>query len=704
MTITYFFPDSLYSTDFIQDLESIFNDSEGFFPTDQLQVFIKNNIISLDVFSADLVRYAVYRGTEIDSQKEFFSFLASEISNPIPEIPFWRAYDALVRGHLTVFKKLWNDYESIELKNYNTKFISEALVIPEDPIFLNVEPLVHGHQQRLVKHFVLSKETSKDLTDKEYDALLLNSLETFSLLLSFFRLFQATFVRAITFLDLDNLLALVTEDNLDSLGPYWETRFLSAICYWKTSLGLVFDVVDNLTRLKNLNSEASNFLVESQIFHIEALIAFKNNSSDSAELLQSAYFLATEYHFTYQTLEVLFSKLELFPDDTIKTAEMIFSITNENDYPLIKARVYAILGAYYIQQKNWSEAEKHLLQSSKLVQGSYDKKTYYQVIADFSYVLVITRQLQDALESSIILLDDNVSILYRIRGFYLYGLTLLLLEQKTEAIEILEEGIRVALTHKEHISLPWFYELLEVIYLSLNDFENASRYSNLTYKAYFDSSNSEGGYREKIASSYILALEKDYGRAVNQISGLLHELSSIELQSEAYSALQSFLLSSKENIQGEKFVERWSTIDSQESSSELGTLIDFKNSILLQKNSELEFNTKIVDNNFESFKNKFISLEFKLLQQIYQNNKNTSDTILKSTLAQMEQSFSFLKVKFIIFDHVMNYITNLLSDLQNSSQNTGNVSKDDEVTIFSAIFLIALIRNLVNNLPFNFLM
>ena len=62
MTITYFFPDSLYSTDFIQDLESIFNDSEGFFPTDQLQVFIKNNIISLDVFSADLVRYAVYRG------------------------------------------------------------------------------------------------------------------------------------------------------------------------------------------------------------------------------------------------------------------------------------------------------------------------------------------------------------------------------------------------------------------------------------------------------------------------------------------------------------------------------------------------------------------------------------------------------------------------------------------------------------------
>ena len=480
MSANYFFNESLTSIDLIHDLEYIFNDAEGFFPAEQLEVYISSNSIPLSQFLYDLVRYSVFRGTEIAIEENFFLTLESTLSNPIPGVVFWRAYDALIRGNIEQFERLWEKYVSIELKNYDRSFIFESIIIPEDPIFLNVESMVHDHQQRILKNFVHPQVAGTELSNKEYDKLLQDFLGDYSLLLSFFRLFQASFERNISFKDLDNLLALITEENIESLGPYWESRFLSTICYWKVTLGLVFDVVDNLTRLKNLNSEACNYLLDSQIFHIEALMAFKNNSSDSHELLNSAYFLAKEYHFFYQSVEVLLTKLELEPDSVSQTAETIFSLTSERRHSLIHAKIYALLGSFFIQEKNWSEAEKNLLQSSKLVQGSYDKKTYYQVIADFSYVLVVTRQLHEALEASTVLLDDSVSILYRIRGFYLYGLTLLLLDRKSESIEILEEGIRVALSHDEHISLPWFYELLELIYVSSQDFENASRYSNLT--------------------------------------------------------------------------------------------------------------------------------------------------------------------------------------------------------------------------------
>ena len=505
----------------------------------------------------------------------------------------------------------------------------------------------------------MPQSISKDLSESDYDELIFNYLEEYSLLLSFFRLFQSSFERIISFSDLDNLLALITDDNIHTLGPYWELRFLTAISYWKASLGLVFDVVDNLVRLKNLNSLASNFLVDSQIFHIEALIAFKSNSPDSLELLQSALFLATEYNFLYQTIDVLLTKAEIDPDHFFDTINQAFTLADVNIHPLIHAKLYALLGAHYIQEKKWTEAEKNLLQSSKLVQGSYDKKTYYQVVADFSYVLVVTRQLQDALESSIVLLDDNVSVLYRIRGFYLYGLTLLLLDQKSESIEIIEEGIRIALTHKEHISLPWFYEILNLIYLSLNDFENASRYGNLTYKAYFDSSDSDAGHRSKLVNTFLLCLENDYGRALNQITGLLYEVPSELIQYESYSALLTVLLGSQESLELNKFNDIWDAIKELDSVSLIRTLIDTKygkNFIGLcpfhQEKTPSFPEIKQVENylNQEDLKDFTVGIELVLLViTTRQEDIYTVDEILK-LLEIIERELMSLKIKFTSLD------------------------------------------------------
>ena len=703
MSSIYFFKELMYSIDLIEDLESIFNDSEGLFPADQLEVYISNNTLPLDHFLYDLSRYAVFRGVEIAKQDSFFATFESKLTSPHPGITFWRAYDALIRGNITIFKQLWTFYVSIELKNFTEPFIHESIVIPEDPLFLNVEEFVHDQQQRIIKHFILHKDSIDDIPDQEYDKLLQDFLGEYSLLLSFFRLFQSSFERNIGFSDLDNLLTLITEENLTSLGPYWESKFLSAICYWKVSLGLVFDVVDNLTRLKNLNHDASNFLLESQIFHIEALIAFKNNSPDSSELLNSAYFLAKEYNFFYQAIEVLLTKLELETDSISQNVESIFSLTSNQNYPLIRARIYALLGSYYIHQKNWQEAEKNLLQSSKLVQGSYDKKTYYQVIADFSYVLVVTRQLQEALESSVVLLDDNVYILYRIRGFYLYGLTLLLLDRKTESIEILEEGIRVALTHEEHISLPWFYEILQLVYVSLNDIENASRYSNLTYKAYFESSSSDSGYRSKIASSYILALGKDYGRALTQITGMLSETSATDLQFEAYSALETIILGSKEQIKIDSFKDVWNSVELLETDSKLRSLLNLKKDLITNSNPIDFFSLIEIESSTEQFTEKSLDAEIYLLWLLF--NKKSENSINKffDYTEKLVQFFSSLHVKFISTDYTIDVIKKIASSNKINLKEKVIISSEDEFILFSGIFVINLLRIILDNLPFNFL-
>lgn len=702
MFTDYFFPDSSYSQAFLDNLVNMFDDAEVHFPADQLLELIQTSTIPLEVFSYDISRYAVFRGAEIASQDSFYDFIKQALTKEVPGTVFWRAYDALLRGKLDLFQNLWTLYVSIELKNYPESFLHEALVIPEDPIFLNVAPLVHEHQQRLIKQFVLKKTDTKDITDQAFDDLLATFLEESTLLLSFFRLFQSSFERTINFSDLDNLLALLTDDTISSLGPYWESRFLTAICYWKSSLGLVFDVVDNLTHLKNLNSIANNFLIESQIFHIEALIAFKNNTQDYIELLQSAYYLAKEYDFFYQSVDVLLSKCELEPDTILQTIEEVFSFTEDDLHPLIRARFYAILGSHYIQAKNWDEAEKYLLQSSKLVQGSYDKRTYYQVIADFSYVLVITRQLQDALESSVVLLDDNVSILYRIRGFYLYGLTLLLMNQKTEAIEIIEEGIRVALTHKEHISLPWFYELLELIYFSQMDLENASRYSNLTYKAYFESSDAQGGFRAKLCSSYLLAFEKDFGHASTQVTGLLNDASSVQLQTESYLALQSILLGSKENIDLKQFSGFWDTINDLEKDVLPTVLLSFKND-LLHSPATMEVPEIPTMSNDRSFREFCYVVELEIYKLLNFANYSLGPAEWQQSISRIKTFLKQLQLPFSLLEDISSFMTKLESQTSSDSHDWFGLSVQDEQLVYEGIFFIGFIRNLLDNLPFNFL-
>lgn len=704
MNDTFFFPAKLFTNNELDSVTDIFLDSEGIFPADQLRTYIENYSDNLESLAYSLVKYAFYKGTAIATQDEFFSYLSDRIGKELPEVAFWRAYDALIRGNLDTFEKLWSLYMSIELKNYKKDFIIEALVIPEDPIFLNVELIVHDHQQRLIHQFVLQDALSKSFSDTEYDVAFQKYIGKYSLLLSVFRLFQSSFDRDIIFNDLDNLLTLLPADVIDSLGPYWELRFLSIICYWKTSLGLVFDVVDNLTMLKNLNGYATNMLIESQIFHIEALLSYKNNQKlDSIELLQSAYYVAKEYGFFYQSIDVLFSKFTIDTDNLSETTELILLLTNDKTYPLIRAKLYALLGAYYIQEKNWSEAENKLLQASKLVQGSYDKKTYYQVIADFSYVLVITRQLQLALESSIVLLDDHVSLLYRIRGFYLYGLSLALLDQMKDAIEIIEEGIRIALSFKEHISLPWFYELLEFIYLSMNDKETALRYSNLTFKAYFDASKSDEGYRSKIRSSYILALNKDFGRSFTQVMSLFSEHLTPALQYESYSVLQLAFLVSQETSLSSKISEIWNNVNILDHSGPLMSLVKLKNNLLSLTESDVSFdglNDSLEDN---SFKGLLFQIEFLLLALIYADKPFTNEIDWNKGLSTFKNFFKDLNIKFSVFSNVKTFLdTKIVDQLQKNEKPMVPSSGDREV-LFAAIFLAGTIRNLVDNLPFNFL-
>ena len=704
MSSSYFFSTDSFTTDLLEDLEAIFYDCEGKFPIDQLEIFINNNNFDVKEFSENLVQYAVFKGTEIATQDDFFSFITAKIGKVSPKVILWRCYDALIRGNLDVFEKLWSIYTSIELKNYSKNFIIEAIVIPEDPVFLNVTAIVHDHQQRVIKQFILPADQTKELADADFDALLQEYTGDYSLVLSYFRLLQSSFQRNVAFQDLDNLLTLLRDDNISSLGPYWECRFLATMCSWKVSLGLIFDVVDNLNQFKNLNVEASNFLFESQIFLLEAQIAFKNNNvQDSKELLQSALYLAQEYKFFYQLMEVIFAKFEIDIQSLSETVELLFSLTNEKHHPLVRAKMYANLGAYYIQQKNWSEAEKNLLTASKLVQGSYDKKTYYQVISDFSYVLVITNQLHEALEASRVLLDDNVSILYRIRGFYLYALTLLLLGQKNDCIEILVEGIRIVISFKEHISLPWFYELLEIIYLSLNDIETALRYSNLTYKAYFESSDAEFGYRSKLISSYLLALQNDFGHAVTQLSGLLSEITTPEQQLEVYSAIQTILIASQESINVSQLLPTQAFLDTFEDTLLVKQFIIFKSNLI---NKDTKTNKFLFNGSSSTTKNQFNNLIFleNYLLLITKYSKLIFENVtLQQVFSDLKNFISSLPFTFVILNNSVTLIDMLDKKDSVSNLKTDILSDHEKNTLIFSSFLLSILRLVNEKLPFNFL-
>jgi hypothetical protein len=701
MTTNYFFSVTELSDEKFQELENIFFDAEGIFPFDQLNYFINNFVTNIKSFLYALAKYAVYRGIEIASQDEFFNQFDESGSINHPGTIFWRAYDALIRGKIPVFKKIWSYYEAQELKNYSQPFIAESIVIPEDPLFLNVQTIVYEHQQRLINHFVLEKCDSKTVSDSDFDTILQTFLGKSSLLLSFFRLQQFIFQRNLTFLDLDNLLALITEENMDTLGSYWEIRFLTIISYWKVELGLVFDVVENLLRLKNLNSVATSFLVESQIFHLEAQIAFKNNQIlDCNELLQSSYFLATEFDFFFHRIEVLFSKLALDKESIAETIKTFFEVTSEKDHPLIRSRVYANLGAYYIQEKNWSEAEKNLLQSSKLIQGSFDKKTYFQVISDFSYVLVISNQLKEALEASAVLLDDNVPLLFRIRGFYIHGLTLFLLQQQNNAIDIIEEGLRITLTFKEHISLPWFYELLSLIYISLNDWETASSYGQLAFKSYFDSSNFEAGNRSKIISSYLLALKKDFGSSFNLIQSTYAEISSGELQLEAFTCLQSIVIASHEPINLEKIVDR-NLLDLNTNEFPIISVINRKDHLFFSQMKEYNISFKTI--NLLNFKNYSYLFEEILFQIIAIKDNFTLPENFLQFLDKCIKLITIFNKKIIIFNHMKDLLANLKNQLETSGEIQKNFIIEVENLLYSSILVNSVIRLIIVNLPFNFL-
>ena len=164
-------------------LNTLIDDAEGILPVESCKAFFISNSLTDKEIAYQFAKYLVYKGLNISSHESFFDLFSENDKNP--GLKFWVAYDALIRGNIEIFKLLWEKYISIELKNYDHLFSKESLVIPEDPIFINVADIVHDHQQRLINKFILSEQEEGKLSEKDFDAKLELYLGQFSPLLAF---------------------------------------------------------------------------------------------------------------------------------------------------------------------------------------------------------------------------------------------------------------------------------------------------------------------------------------------------------------------------------------------------------------------------------------------------------------------------------------------------------------------------------------
>ena len=703
-----FFENNLVSESAFHLLEDIFSAQEGVFPEEELKIFIQDNDLYHEDFFYGLAKYAFYRGTDISSKDDFFNYFSDKFDFHHPGTLFWRSYDALLnRGNISLFYVLWEKYVAIELKNYTTPFIYEALVIPEDPAFITVNELVHPHQQRLIKHFVHPKDNKKVIDDTEFDSLLESVIHHYSIILSFFRMKQLIFQRNVTFIDVKNLEDIISGEKIHIVGAYWEIRFLLTSAYWRLELGSILEVIELVNQIKALNSIAMNPLIDSHIFHIESIIAYNEKQyTEYNELVNSAYFLANEYQYNTQLFDILLTKAAFDKDNFNMVIEEIFSLTDDKSFPIVRANVYFLLANYHIENKNWNQAEKELLKASKILQQfTLYSKLYYQVIADFTFVLLNSHQLNEALESGMILIDNKVPLLIRIRGHYLLALALLLSDSVKESIEYLEEGLRTALEYNEKISLPWFYELLGLIYISQSDWITAQNYFELTYKAYFEVNNSEEGYRSKIISAFLLSIDANYGIAFSQLQGLLSlEIAQLDILEELIWSIQSVILMSKEHVAFENYNTIWheQIVDSLDSTVKKN-LFETRSLLINGKEILKEENIHYLNqiNEIEDVSNFSVEsalwLFFILKRQDFQHN------VLPLIEKIVNPFLNSIKINFIIFKS-FKYKSEIKNDYNDGLQISNDfLNQFSEKELMEMIFVINIFRLVEKNLPFNFL-
>lgn len=669
----------------------IINDAEGLLPVVDLKEFILENSLTSREIAYTLAKLLLLKGFDISKADTFFEIYPNNKINP--GLYFWRAYDALLRGNIVTFRQLWGNYIIIELKHYEEYFIKESIVIPEDPIFINVKNIVHDHQQRLLNYFILSEEEKKTVTDITLDQKLEVFLGKFSSLLAFFRIQHIQFRRNITIDDLKNLDILIKDSTIDSLGSYWEIRFLTLLSYWRIELGVIYEAIESISQLKLLNSVSLNNLVESQIFHLESIISIKNNNKENFfELLQSAEYLASEYNYIYQYAEILISRAKYDQDNFLEVISKVEAITNESDHKFVRAKIYSLLGSYFINRKDWKNAEIELMKASKFLHEKFDLKLYYQVVSDFSYVLIISNQIKQSLEGSAVLLEDDVPMLYRLRGFYLYGVGSLLSNDLNVAISSLEEGIRVALNHKEELSLPWFYEFLGIIHITTNTYDVALRYFELTFKAYYDISYTKEGYRAKIITCYLLALNNQFGMAFTQIQSLLaNEISDLQILTEILWGLQSIILLSEEKIEDENFIKIWN--NQIKPSNDNDILLDLyysKHEWIKSINKGSKENLLVLDPSEDFILRNSMNLELMIWDIILSINENNYASIKDSIFNFIISQLDHIKLDF----NLINTIKTILAD------NDFETVVKNKKTMIKVSFVLAIIRLAKFNLPF----
>lgn len=574
-----FYKAKVISEEQYQTIQNYFVNEDGIIPENDLLSFCKNENLLNPAIGYIIARYVVYRGISIATKTTFFSNFQTKTEPKHPGILFWQAYDALLHGKISLFSKLWNQYCEIDLKTFQPPLIFEAYIIPESPIFILVEHIIHPQQRKLItwieeKYLNIKSQTKVLKTDnleKEKENLpkesttqrLVSVFGHFSHLLAFFQFEQTKFKRSLTISDLQAMETLLTDEKIVLLDTYWELYILTAFTQWRLNFSLLFEATESLTTLKETNSVLMNSHYDTIAFILDAQIAFlQNNPQEALLLLQSAEYLATSQDNKIDLIRIweLKAAFDSEPDSTKPLLNKWIKTATKNKLDWLKAKGMSALANYSIQEKNWEIAEKYSKQALTIFSTSIDEYSYLESVSNYDYLLLIQRKFEEAIEYASPLIEITKPILFQLRGAYLQSLAYLSLSEKETAIEILEEGIRLGIHNEQPLQLPWFYELLGMIYVMGSDWRTAAHYFNLAAKNYIEVSRLEQNYRAKLAEIYVTALDNNHGRSFTQIQNFLaSEVSDFPILLENLWANQSILLVSKENIPQNKWNNLWKT-------------------------------------------------------------------------------------------------------------------------------------------------
>lgn len=555
----------------VEELSFLLTEVEDGFPADRVAELVSSHDVEGPLFAYHLARYAVTRGVAVADQSDFFTHLSGD--NPHPGLFFWLAYDAVLRGQVGLFTAHWERYSTFDLETLDRPFLDEALIIPEDPAFTLVEVIVHPRQQQLlrwVQQNLLpepadehqSEETTEDkqLTAEErLDNQLVEFLGPLGVLLATFRAQQISLVRRPNAEDLQNLEVLLSDEALAEVDPYWEMRFLLLLVEWRAELALLYEAGEGLSDAKGLNSVLTNPLADVRIFQLEARLFFhQGQPTESREMLRSAEFMAKAHQALPDLAQVLELQGSLFPETQPEVTQALLDLTQSPDHNWLRGRSLALLGNFFVRGNEWGQAENVLEQSLELLQNTQDEHMFCHALADLTYTALAQLQLRRAQELAQGLVVQSRPLLFQLRGRYLAALASLLQQDPHSSVDHLETAVREALTSSDDLLLPWFYELLGLTYMALDDWGTVAKYFGVAAKTYLDSSRFEEGVRNQLAQAYALALANNHGSALSILHNLLaNELGDPELVQEVLWAIQNVALLSQEQVTTDIWEERW---------------------------------------------------------------------------------------------------------------------------------------------------